>query len=202
MNEEKNVGGGLAVAIFFFPHIFGWIVLRKGYAFGAKLLVLFYMLVSILPLYILASLIWMSQAPGFSENFARNRKLADRNAMMAKDYIDDYSEGSLDSEDSKNKDASQKGVKSIKITAVQLAREAEKGPKTLSAFKDKRLVITGRVTGAGGTNILYMAGTETYPALTLRYPSGIPGVASGVDYVATCTGIGIGIAGPDMKECR
>ena len=200
---DRKVEGGLATGILLVPQVFGWMVLRSGYGFTTRLLVLTYMVLSTIPLYFLIVTLWSSGGDifGMARDFDRNREVTARGVDEARQYIDEYEKG-----DPAGTHAGDSKVivdtRPVAMTALRLAQEAERGEQALAALKGRSIEISGPAAADGRDGIVYLEGTDTYPAVTLRLADERVTVAAGQQVNLVCDGLTLVTAGPKLVNCQ
>lgn len=198
MDEEETPGPALATSIFLVPHVFGWLVFLPGYNLITRMVVIIYMVMTAVPLYLLVDAIWNSgEGSSFSEDYDKNRKAADRSVTDAKTYIDEYQNGSLPSIETAPQ---QSASKNYRMTSIELAQTMEKNSEN-APNGNVVIQVTGKAISKPDGKILYLEGTEYYPAVTLEYSGNTPDTEIGDTVKATCKKVVKGISGPQLSEC-
>lgn len=201
MDEEKSAGPGLMASIFLVPHVFGWLVFRPGYGLATRAIVTLYMVLSAIPLYFL--IVTLTTSGGsirqMARDYDRNREVATRNAEDAKGYLQDYEKGDIGASEG---DVQQNGNGNRNVDSVELAKAVEKNTAALSAYSGGAVIIHGKAIGDAMGTTAYLQGTETYPAVTLRYSGEMPAIIRGQDVEATCATVIMATAGPELSSCR
>lgn len=207
---EKKVDAGLAAGILLLPQVFGWAVLREGYGIATRFVVFTYMIVSSIPLYFLIMTLWTSGGDlvGMAKDYDRNRSVTERNIGEAQSYMDDYQRGDLQQRDAGTLPAAtadQNKVSAgdaIDTTAENLARTAEAGGSWIDTFKGKSVRLTGKATADASGGLVYLAGTDLYPAVTVHMDDTAFEAETGEDVTVTCDQVAMGTAGPELRKCR
>lgn len=185
------------------PLIFGWLVLRRGYHPGVRAVVLIYMVISLIPVYMLVSILWNSgdEVKRLAKDYDKNRAVAERNSGVAQQYMDQYEKGDLDEGRGPAAPAAQAASPAapIAVTSAALARRIEADRTTVTRMTGHPITVTGTMTGAPQGGRVFLAGGELYPAVILEYAGTPPGEG---DVSATCSTIRLETIGPILGGCQ